>query len=182
MYFDYTIVNLTNHVYFNLSGEGTIEDHLISIDSDSITEMDKEFIPTGVIAPVIGTPFDFREMKRIGQDIEAEYEQLKNGMGYDHNFVLNGSNDCVHAYSEKSGIELKLNTDFPGVQFYTGNTLPVRQGKYGETTPVRAGFCLETQYFPDTPHNPNFPSIILKKVNCGNISQSSVLINNHASV
>lgn len=157
-----TIINLTNHVYFNLDGEGDIEKQILFIDADGFTEMNERFLTTGKIIPVEGTPFDFRVPKEIGRDIEADCQDLKNGFGYDHNFVLNQGKDCVVAYSEKTGIEMHLNTDMPGIQFYSGNTLPVREGKYGDITPVRAGFCLETQFFPDSIHHENFPSIVLK--------------------
>lgn len=158
-----TIVNMTNHVYFNLDAEGNIENNILRIDADYITEMNERFLTTGKLLPVESTAFDFRKAKKIGADINDDSEQLKNGMGYDHNFALNKGEDCVSAFSEKTGIKLSLSTDFPGLQFYSGNSLPVRAGKYGETTPVRAGFCLETQYFPDSPNNPEFPSIVLKK-------------------
>ncbi len=157
-----TIVNLTNHVYFNLDGEGNIEKQKLYIDADSFTEMDENFLTTGNFIDVTGTPFDFRQGKEIGADIDEDYYQLKNGMGYDHNFVLNQGKDCVIAHSDKTGIEMHLTTDFPGLQFYSGNSLPVRAGKYGDITPVRAGFCLETQFYPDSPHHSHFPSIVLK--------------------
>ena len=158
-----TIVNLTNHVYFNLDADGNVENHMLSIDADYITESDEQLLTTGKLINVEGTAFDFKSPKKIGKDIDRDDPQLKNGMGYDHNFVINSAKDCVKAFSEKTGIEMVLSTDFPGVQLYTGNALPERQGKYGKTMPVRAGFCLETQYFPNSTSNPDFPSIVLKK-------------------
>lgn len=157
-----TIVNLTNHVYFNLDGAGDVDNQYMFISADKFTEVNERFLPTGKIVDVENTPFDFREPKKIGQDINEENEQLKFGLGYDHNFVLNCEKDCVKAWSSDTGISLTLSTDTPGLQFYTGNSLPERNGKNGIFMPKRAGYCLETQYFPDTPHHDNFPSITLK--------------------
>lgn len=160
-----TIVNLTNHAYFNLDGEGKVDDNNLFMDADYYTPMSENLLPTGKIASVKGTSFDFTTMKKIGKDIDNDDIQLKYGMGYDHNFVLNSEKGCVIATSDKTGIKLTLSTSMPAVQFYTGNALPVRKGKYGETVPVRGGYCLETQFYPDSMSNPNFPSIVLKKGN-----------------
>lgn len=157
-----TVVNLTNHAYFNLSGTGTVDAQYMMIAADQFTEVNERFLPTGKILDVTDTPFDFREPKKIGRDIDAPDQQLEFGLGYDHNFVLNREADCVKAWSEETGITLTLSTDLPGLQFYTGNSLPERKGKGGVEMPKRAGYCLETQFFPDAPHHDNFPSIVVQ--------------------
>lgn len=165
-----TVVNLTNHSYFNLhgNGHGTILNELLMINANSYTPIRKGLIPTGQIAPVQGTPFDFRKPTAIGARINADNEQLKLAGGYDHNFVLNDSaKPGLHlsavAYDPKSGRTLTETTTEPGVQFYSGNFLNGTQhGKYGVSYPKHAAFCLETQHFPDSPNEPEFPSTVLR--------------------
>lgn len=154
-------INFTNHIYFNFTGstENNILSHTLRIDSDAFTPIDADSIPTGEIRPVKGTAFDFTEEKAIGKDIDQNDEQLAIGKGYDHNFCLNETAGAViTAKEESSGIEMNVYTDMPGVQLYTGNFFDgTIIGKGGLPLIKNAGFCLETQFYPDTPNQPNFP-------------------------
>ena len=164
-----TVVNLTNHSYFNLAGQGSgdILGHLLIIQADKFTPVDAGLIPTGEFRDVAGTPFDFRKELAIGARIDQDEEQLKLGGGYDHNFVLQRSNDPEESLAARvlepvSGRILEVWTTEPGVQFYTGNFLDGKTiGKGGVTYPKRSAFCLETQHFPDSPNQPKFPSVVL---------------------
>ena len=164
-----TVLNLTNHVYFNLAGHGagSIADHSIKIDSDCITRIDETVIPTGDFFPVAGTPLDLRCKKRIGDGL-ADMEQCRQmvlGTGYDHNFVLrNGAamGTCAVLEEEKTGRVMEVITDQPAVQFYSGNHLDIK-GKDGAFYSARTGLCLETQHFPDSPNHAHFPSTVLRK-------------------
>ena len=165
-----TVINMCNHSYFNLSGDATkpITDHLLYINADNFTPVDSTFMTTGEIAPVKGTPMDFTTAKAIGTDITRyDYLQLKNGNGYDHNWVLNTSGDmtkqAVKLVSPVSGISLEVFTNEPGIQVYTGNFLDGKaKGKKGIVYNQRAAVCLETQHYPDSPNKPQWPSVILE--------------------
>lgn len=154
-----TILNMTNHAYFNL---GNMDDHvlntLLRIDADAVTKVDAGLIPTGEIVPVEGTPFDFRKAKLMGRDAFCyENDQMAYGGGYDHNFVLRGEGYrlVAEAFLPESGIGMEVYTDQPGMQFYCGNFLPAPYGK-------NRGFALETQHFPDSVHHENFPGVVLR--------------------
>lgn len=164
-----TILNMTNHSYFNMDGHdsGDVLNQKLWIDADAFTVVDAESIPTGENAPVEGTPMDFRTEKTIGRDIEADFEQLKLTSGYDHNFVLNhqgeGIRKIARAEGAVSGIVMEVFTDLPGVQFYSANFVTEEQiGKGGHAYGKRTAFCLETQVYPDANHHEDFPTSIVK--------------------
>ncbi len=164
-----TVLNLTNHSYFNLSGQGKgqILDHIVAIYADQYTPVNEHLIPTGELRDVTGTPFDFRKPMRIGDRIDDKDQQMQYAKGYDHNYVLAGEGArpslAARVRDPLSGRVMELLTTQPGVQFYTGNHLEgAVKGKGGIAYGFRAGFCLETQHFPDSPNHPEFPSTELK--------------------
>ncbi len=160
-----TVVNLTQHTYFNLNGgKNTILDHEVSLNADKIVAVDENLIPTGELLAVEGTPFDFRTPVSIGERIDADHQQIRFGMGYDHCWVINGTGlrPAAEVYDSASGIEMMVYTTEPGVQFYTGNFLDGSlTGKNNTVYHQRTGFCLETEHFPDSPNQADFPSVIL---------------------
>lgn len=165
-----TVINMTNHSYFNLSGnpEKAATDHILYVNADTYTPVDSTYMTTGEILPVKDTPMDFTTPKAVGQDIQNfDFAQLKNGNGYDHNWVLNTKGDLAQVAarmtSPESGITLEVFTNEPGIQVYTGNFLDgTVKGKKGITYNQRASVCLETQHYPDSPNKPEWPSVVLE--------------------
>ena len=163
-----TVINLTNHSYFNLAGQGSgsILNHRVRIEADAYTAINEECIPNGEILPVAGTALDFTREKPIGQDIDRDEFTIKAGQGYDHNFVLRDSGDslksCAEVYEPKHGRVMTVATTLPGLQFYTGNMMTADTGKEGARYDRRNGLCLETQFFPNSLNHKHFPSPIFE--------------------
>ena len=161
-----TLINVTNHTYFNLNGEGNtnVLNHELFLDADAITPVNETLIPTGELLPVEGTPFDFRTLRSIGKSIDSDYPQLANCGTYDHNFVINGTGlrEAAVLQSKDSGIRVTCFTDQPGIQVYIAASESDFAGKYGEKYPRFGNVCLETQHFPDSINQEEFPSVVLK--------------------
>jgi aldose 1-epimerase len=163
-----TVVNLTNHSYFNLGGHhsGAVTEHLLTLHADRYTVTDEDLIPTGEIAPLSGTPLDFAQPTRIGSRIDEQFEALRFGAGYDHNYVLSatgsGLKPCARVEEPSSGRVMEVETTCPAVQLYTANHMKEVAGKDGAVYRKRAGFCLETQHYPDSPNQPSFPTTLLR--------------------
>ena len=161
-------MNLTNHTYFNMNGYdgGNVLDTQIKLLADEYTPVNEMLIPTGELASVEGTPLDLRQVKTIGEVVGADHSQIALAGGIDHNFVLAHEKrevtDVAWAYSPATGMRLTCSTDMPGIQVYTGNFLDTTDGKAGTTYGKHQGFCMETQYFPDSVNHDNFPSVLLK--------------------
>jgi aldose 1-epimerase len=162
-----TVINLTQHSYFNLRGRGDVLGHIVQIHADRFTPVDSALIPTGQLQAVAGTAFDFRKPAAIGSRLDAPDEQLRFGKGYDHNWVIEKADGALRVaatvYEPSTGRVLEVLSTAPGLQFYTGNFLDGSiKGKYGRVYERRNGFCMEPQHFPDSPNQPHFPSVILK--------------------
>lgn len=161
-----TIINMTNHSYFNLEGhdKGTIYDHILKLEASHYTPIVMGAIPTGEIAAVEGTPFDFTKGKRVGEEIDADNEQLKMTNGYDHNWVIDGADGSLRKFADLTepvtGRHMEAFTDLPGVQIYAGNGMSKQKAKGNSSYDFRGGICLETQYYPDTANKPEFPSAV----------------------